>query len=123
MGNYAWMFNKSPGPVAPCQSWAVVFLAGWSCLAERLYQHPGHGKRAAQEATSHPFRVRLLPGPLVQRASPGTTASQGLGRGVLGLRLALPALPPSAPHPDQLSLLVWTIWAVSGAARLAPWGL
>lgn len=95
MGNYLWMFNESPGPVAPSQSWAVARsgarrlepMCGQSLCPASCAWDVCHPEATPCPCQGHPACV---PGPGAVEEEPGQ-ASRSLGpRGTfLGLPTAL----------------------------------
>lgn len=94
MENYLWMFNKSPGPVAPCQSRAAARSGACrlepACARSVLGEGPALGMRATQVAAPCPR----------QGHSAGFLVQEPQKRGLAGHRRSLGpwlhvALPPT----------------------------
>lgn len=101
MGNYLRMFNESPGPVAPCQSWAVARssarrlepMCGQSVLGLRpapCARDVCHPEAALCPCQGHPARV---PGPGAVEEEPGQAS------GSLEPRGTFPGLPEALCPP------------------------
>lgn len=102
MGNYLRMFNKSPGPVAPCQSWAGA--RSGACRLER----PARALRLGRVPLKWPPRVPVKvtpPGFLVQEPQKkGPTrhrCSLGPGGCLSGAARGSAARQLPEPRPDH----------------------